>query len=190
MLEFVNWARSFRIRRMGSSGWWEIRSKIRGKDDGGSESAGQTGIKKKVVHMVGWSQGDGVTLGDFLIRGEWGGGGRPRGACLKSRTTPHFSLFCDLDSCLRHLSHWSRISNRAVFNGLMRQAQEGLALQGDVGPTPFGRGVDGCGMSGGDGFTPRRICDWLGGRNDGEEKGSNLSLDAITYHHKTYSLSD
>ena len=82
VLEFVNWARSFRIRRMGSSGWWEIRSKIRGEHDGGSESAGQTGIKKKVVHMVGWSQGDGVTLGDSLIRGEWGGQARgigPRG---------------------------------------------------------------------------------------------------------------
>ena len=49
-------------------------------------------------------------------------GGQPQGACLKSRTTPHFSLFYDLDLCLRHPSHWSRISSRAVFNGLMRQA--------------------------------------------------------------------
>ena len=51
----------------------------------------------------------------------------PSGACLKSRSTPLFSLFYDLDSCLRHPSHWSRISNRAVFNGLMRQA---------LGPAP------------------------------------------------------
>ena len=53
VLEFVHWARSFRIRRMGESGWRGNRSKKRGKDDGGSESAVQTGIKKKVVRMVG-----------------------------------------------------------------------------------------------------------------------------------------
>ena len=81
VLEFVNWARSFRIRRMGSSGWWENRSKIRGEDDGGSESAGQTGIKRKVVHMVGWSQGDGVTLGDSLIRENGEGEGKHRRGC-------------------------------------------------------------------------------------------------------------
>ena len=58
-------------------------------------------------------------------KSRWGGPfpvGAGLGACLKSRITPHFSLFCDLDSCLRHLSYWSRISNWAVFNGLMRQA--------------------------------------------------------------------
>ena len=44
------------------------------------------------------------------------------GACLKSRPTPQFSLLCGLNSCLRHPSHWSRIANRAVFYGLMRQA--------------------------------------------------------------------
>ena len=59
--------------------------------------------------------------------------GQPRGfardrgratsrACLKSHPTPQFSLPYDLDSCLRQPSHWSRISNRAVFNGLLRQA--------------------------------------------------------------------
>ena len=47
------------------------------------------------------------------------------GACLISHPTPHFSPLYDLDSCLRHLSHWSRISNRAVLNGLMRQAPGG-----------------------------------------------------------------
>ena len=79
VLEFVHWARSFRIRGMGSSGWREGRSKKRGKDDGGSESAVQTGIKKKVVRMVGWSQGDGVTLGDFLMRGDGEGEGSHEG---------------------------------------------------------------------------------------------------------------
>ena len=48
MLEVLNWARSFRIRGMGLSGWRENRSKRRGKDDGGSESAVQTGIKKLI----------------------------------------------------------------------------------------------------------------------------------------------
>ena len=91
VLEFVNWARSFRIRRMGSSGWWEIRSKIRGEHEGGSESVGQTGIKRKLVHMVGWSQGVGVTLGDPLIGGSGEGdheglalGGMGRGWLGKS----------------------------------------------------------------------------------------------------------
>ena len=85
VLEFAHWARSFRIRGMGASGWWEIRSKIRGEHEGGSESAGQTGIKKKVVRMVGWSQGDGVTLGDCMMRENGEGGGQPRGIAPRGR---------------------------------------------------------------------------------------------------------
>ena len=67
VLEFKNWARSFRIRCMGLLGRRENRSKRRGKDDGGGESAVQSGIEGNLVRMVGWSQGDGVTLGDFLM---------------------------------------------------------------------------------------------------------------------------
>ena len=64
-------------------------------------------------------------------------GGQPQGACLKSRTTPHFSLFYDLDLCLRHPSHWSRISSRAVFNGFMRQAPRACPPPPSF-PTPIG----------------------------------------------------
>ena len=45
MLEVLNWARSFRIRGMGLLGRRENRSKRRGKDDGGAESAVQSGIE-------------------------------------------------------------------------------------------------------------------------------------------------
>ena len=79
MLEFMNWARPFRIRCMGLSGWRKNRSGKRGKDDGGGESVVQTRIERKLVHMVGWSQGVGVTLGGFLMRGEWGGLGKHEG---------------------------------------------------------------------------------------------------------------
>ena len=65
LLEFKNWARSFRIRCMGLLGRRENRSKRRGKDDGGGESVVQTGIERELVHMVGWSQGDGVTSGGW-----------------------------------------------------------------------------------------------------------------------------
>ena len=52
LLEFKNWARSFRIRCMGLLGRRENRSKRRGKDDGGGESVVQTGIERELVHMV------------------------------------------------------------------------------------------------------------------------------------------
>ena len=71
--------------------------------------------------------------GDLFLSGLSGGGccvdkclmaseGDHEEPVSKVRITPHFSLSYDLDSCLRHPSHWSRISNWAVFNGLMRQA--------------------------------------------------------------------
>ena len=63
VLEFKNWARSFRIRCMGLLGRRENRSKRRGKDDGGGESAVQSGIKRTLVHMGGWSQGGWCHIG-------------------------------------------------------------------------------------------------------------------------------
>ena len=62
LFEFKNWARSFRIMCMGLLGRRENPSKRRGKDDGGGESAVQTGIERKLVHLVGLSQGVGVTF--------------------------------------------------------------------------------------------------------------------------------
>ena len=79
VLEFAHWARSFRIRGMGLLGRRENRSKRIGKDDGGGESVVQTGIESNLVRMVGWSQGGGVTLGDFLIRESGEGEGNQEG---------------------------------------------------------------------------------------------------------------
>ena len=107
-------------------------------------------------------EGEGKAISRSHLRGGkgnqercWYGEGRATSrACLKSCTTPHFSLFHDLDSCLRHPSHWSRISNWAVFNGLMRQAQP-------VAPT----GRDGS-RSGG----------WNGGRGGAVSRGRIVAL--------------
>ena len=61
LLEFKNWARSFRIRCMGLLGRRENRSKRRGKDDGGGELVVQTGIEIKLVYLFVLGQGVGVT---------------------------------------------------------------------------------------------------------------------------------
>ena len=61
LLEFKNWARSFRIRCMGLLGRRENHSKRRGKDDGGGESVVQTGIEIKLVYLFALGQGVGVT---------------------------------------------------------------------------------------------------------------------------------